>query len=86
MFLKDVQQHQNSSFDPKGTTSFLLTVWLGDRRLLEPNQCGNLPTAAIVLPQNWLGFGGMRPDLVIRFGYAPLLPMSMRRPVKDVIV
>lgn len=33
----------------------------------------------------WLGIGGARPDLVVRFGYAPLLPMSMRRPVDQVI-
>lgn len=35
---------------------------------------------------DWLGIPGRRPDLVIRFGRAPLMPMSMRRPVDDVIV
>ena len=35
---------------------------------------------------DWLGTGGRRPDLVIRFGYAPPLPMSMRRPVEDVMI
>lgn len=35
---------------------------------------------------HWLGIGEARPDLVVRFGYAPPLPMSMRRPVEDVIV
>jgi hypothetical protein len=35
---------------------------------------------------NWLGLGDTLPDLVIRFGYAPPMPMSMRRPVGDVIV
>jgi len=34
----------------------------------------------------WLGMPGVRPDLVIRFGRAPALPMSLRRPVRDVIV
>ena len=34
---------------------------------------------------NWLGIGKARPDLVIRFGYAPTLPMSMRRPTEAVI-
>lgn len=34
----------------------------------------------------FLGCGTMRPDLVVRFGYAPAMPMSMRRPVGDVIV
>ncbi len=34
----------------------------------------------------WLGIGDKRPDLVVRFGYAPALPMSLRRPVEDVLV
>ncbi len=34
----------------------------------------------------WLGTDGRRPDLVIRYGYAPAMPKSLRRPVKDVIV
>jgi hypothetical protein len=29
----------------------------------------------------WLGVGGARPDLVVRFGYAPAMPMSLRRRV-----
>lgn len=33
----------------------------------------------------WLGIGSARPDLVIRFGYAPPLPMSMRRPVSSIL-
>lgn len=33
----------------------------------------------------WLGIGTGRPDLVVRFGYAPPMPMSMRRPVGAVI-
>ena len=33
----------------------------------------------------WLGVPGVRPDLVVRFGRAPALPMSLRRPVEDVI-
>ena len=32
-----------------------------------------------------LGIGDKRPDLVVRFGYGPDMPMSMRRPVADVI-
>ena len=35
---------------------------------------------------SWLGAGDIRPDLVVRFGYAPPLPMSMRRSVDQVIV
>ena len=34
----------------------------------------------------WLGMPDVRPDLVIRFGRAPALPMSLRRPVEDVII
>lgn len=32
-----------------------------------------------------LGIGDKRPDLVVRFGYGPDMPMSMRRPVADVM-
>lgn len=35
---------------------------------------------------SWLGTPGSRPDLVIRLGYAPALPMSLRRPVTDVLI
>ncbi len=33
-----------------------------------------------------LGIGGRRPDLVMRFGYGPELPKSLRRPVEHVIL
>lgn len=32
------------------------------------------------------GLGGQRPDLVVRFGRGPTMPLSMRRPVQAVIV
>jgi hypothetical protein len=35
---------------------------------------------------SWLGVPGQRPNLVIRFGRAPALPMSLRRPVEAVLV
>lgn len=35
---------------------------------------------------SWLGITGKRPDLVIRFGKAPALPMSLRRPVGEVVI
>lgn len=35
---------------------------------------------------SWLGASDIRPDLIVRFGYAPPLPMSMRRSVDQVIV
>lgn len=34
---------------------------------------------------DWLGVGGLRPDLVVRFGYAPAMPKSLRRPVEAVL-
>ncbi len=33
----------------------------------------------------WLGIGDLRPDLVVRFGYAEPMPMSLRRPVGAVL-
>ena len=40
-----------------------------------------------VRPQlaRYLGLAGRRPDLVVRFGYGPELPRSLRRPVDQVI-
>ncbi len=34
----------------------------------------------------YLGLSGSRPDLVMRFGYGPELPKSLRRPMEQVIV
>ncbi len=34
----------------------------------------------------YLGLHGGRPDLVVRFGYGPAMPRSLRRPVDDVLV
>lgn len=34
----------------------------------------------------WLGMPDVRPDLVVRFGMAPAMPMSLRRPVGAVLV
>jgi hypothetical protein len=34
----------------------------------------------------WLGMPNARPDLVIRFGRAPAMPMSLRRPVSEVLI
>lgn len=33
-----------------------------------------------------IGVAGMRPDLIVRYGYAPPMPRSLRRPINDVIV
>ncbi len=34
----------------------------------------------------YLNIGDRRPDLVVRFGYGPLMPRSLRRPVDQVII
>jgi hypothetical protein len=34
----------------------------------------------------WLGMPNTRPDLIVRFGRAPAMPMSLRRPVAEIIV
>ena len=36
--------------------------------------------------QSYLGLGPALPQLLLRFGYAPALPHSLRRPVEDVLV
>lgn len=35
---------------------------------------------------SWIGMPNARPDLIVRFGKAPPLPQSLRRPVAEVIV
>ena len=35
---------------------------------------------------SWLGIGDRRPDIVMRFGYRPALPRSLRRPVEQVMI
>ncbi len=35
---------------------------------------------------NYLGIGGQRPDLVVRFGRGPEMPRSLRRPIDTVMV
>lgn len=34
----------------------------------------------------WLGMPDARPDLIVRFGRAPEMPMSLRRPIESIIV
>ena len=43
---------------------------------------------AAIRPQfaAWLGVGALRPNLVVRFGRGPTMPMSLRRPVQAVLV
>jgi hypothetical protein len=49
----------------------------------------NQPVEVAALRQpfaNALGLRGQRPDLVVRFGRGPVLPRSLRRPLKAVLV
>jgi hypothetical protein len=55
----------------------LRTAWV--------NQPVEVPALRPVLA-SWLGLGGRRPDLVLRFGRGPSLPPSLRRPVEEVMV
>jgi hypothetical protein len=48
------------------------------------NQAVEVPAVRADLA-GWLGIGAARPDLVVRFGYAPPMPMSLRRPVAAVL-
>lgn len=48
------------------------------------NQPVEVPAVRAEFAQ-WLGVRGARPDLVVRFGYAAPLPMSLRRPVAAVL-
>lgn len=43
---------------------------------------------AVLRPQfaTYLGIGDQRPDLVVRFGYGPETPRSLRRPLNQVII
>jgi hypothetical protein len=34
----------------------------------------------------YLAIGARRPDLIVRFGYGPVMPPSLRRPIDDVII
>jgi hypothetical protein len=48
------------------------------------NQCVEVPTVRGQLATH-LGIADKRPDLVVRFGYAPDMPFSLRRPVDQVL-
>jgi hypothetical protein len=48
------------------------------------NQPGEVPSVRTGF-SHAIGIGDIRPDLVVRFGYAPAMATSMRRPVHSVI-
>lgn len=48
------------------------------------NQAVEVPFVRQLLAEH-LKLDGRRPDLIVRFGYAPDMPSSMRRPLSDVI-
>jgi len=49
------------------------------------NQAVEVPEVRSEL-QSLLGLGDRRPNLVVRYGYGPRMPRSLRRPVSDVVV
>lgn len=49
------------------------------------NQPVEVPTLRTQFAQ-YLGIGGRRPDLVVRFGRGPLMPRSLRRPLEAILV
>ena len=49
------------------------------------NQAVEVPTVRTQLA-NFLNIGNRRTDLLIRFGYGPELPKSLRRPIEAVII
>lgn len=49
------------------------------------NQPVEVPTVRAPFAEA-LGLAGQRPDLVVRFGRGPLMPRSLRRPVRDVLM
>lgn len=49
------------------------------------NQLVDVPAVRAKFSQV-LGIGDRRPDLVVRYGYAPTMPRSLRRPIDEVIV
>jgi len=49
------------------------------------NQTAEVPAVRAQLA-TYLGVGDRRPDLIMRFGYGPDMPKSLRRPVEQVLV
>ena len=63
---------------------FALTATVLGIRTAMVNQPIEVPAVRADFARS-LGAGGLRPDLVVRFGYAPPLPFSLRRPARAVI-
>jgi hypothetical protein len=64
---------------------FALTATALGIRHAHLNQAVEIPTVRSEFAASF-GMTGRRPDLVVRFGYAKPMPMSMRRPVAQVLV
>ena len=63
---------------------FALQATAFDLRHAHINQAVEVPEVRAQL-SDYLGIGGRRPDLLVRFGYGPELPKSLRRPVDQVL-
>ena len=64
---------------------FALTATALGIRTAMVNQAVEVPMVRVELAR-WLGAPTLRPDLVVRFGHAPALPFSSRRPAAAVII
>jgi hypothetical protein len=63
---------------------FALQAAALDIRHAHLNQPVEVKTARAEFAKS-LGLGGRRPDLVVRFGHAPVMPYSMRRQLEEII-
>ncbi len=84
IFVGDCQDKNHWVRVGRGFQRFALQATALGIRHAHVNQPVEVPSVRASLA-NWLGIGELRPDLIVRFGYAPPLPMSMRRPVDAVI-
>ncbi|MGJ3263000.1 MAG: Acg family FMN-binding oxidoreductase [Salinarimonas sp.] len=66
-------------------TRAALAATAAGARLAFVNQCVEVPEQRAAL-RDLLGLGECRPNLVLRVGYAPAMPRSLRRPVEAVLV
>ena len=85
IFIGDEQTPEHWTRVGQSFQRFALQATLLGIRTAHLNQAIEVPTVRTQFA-SWLGAGARRPDLVVRFGRASTLPMSLRRPVSDVII
>ena len=85
VFTGDRADHDHWVRVGRSVQRFLLQATALGLRTAMINQPVEVPVVRAEFAR-WLGIGDARPDLVLRFGCAPALPMSLRRAVADVVV